>query len=316
MAPRAALDARLGPDLARLVTGLGSPVVGVDEVTALPSPVLPRRTFRIRLADGRVVKGRRLDDAHEAARLALLRDGLPDDRFSALIVAGGSATIEEWVPGPPVGVDEAADPALLSWCGETLGVVHAAPAPRRAPGAWPLTARQTASELSGHLAVLVETGLLGRAHARRLRAIAAAHRPERVRIGIVHRDLAPGNVVRADAGGWRVVDNASLDLGPPALDLARTRHAWPMTGDAWRTFLDGYATRADPRGYTDHAPFWDAVVIAEVVTFRRAARTGGISAPLATLRALASTRMVPMSHPTADGGRPEAVPVPAGATPS
>lgn len=278
---------RLGGDLRRLVAALGSPVVRIDNVTGLPSPVFARRTFRITLGDGRVVKGRRVDDPNEVARMVLLRSALADDRFSRIVAAFGTAIIEEWIDGLPLTLAEAADFELLLWSGTALAGVHAADVPRRAPATWVQSTDQTADELAAHLRALVGAGLLARRHARRLLALAAERRPETAEARIVHRDLWWGNVVRTD-GTWRIVDNASLDLAAPALDLARTRHTWPMSVEGWAVFLAGYSTRADARAYVDHAVFWDAVVLAEVATFRRRARTGGVRHVLAKLRSLAS----------------------------
>ena len=188
----------------------------------------------------------------------------------------------------PGALRDAADPALSRWCGETMAGLHAAAAPRRAPGSWPLSIGQTLDELSQHLSTLSKASVLARGHARRLRWLAAGMRPAAARRVIVHRDLWWGNVVGVDGGDWRVVDNASLDLGMAAFDLARTRYRWPGSGRAWTAFLDGYATVGDPAAYLDHAAFWDAVVLDEVATFRRSGRTGGVRRPLALLRALAS----------------------------
>jgi thiamine kinase-like enzyme len=285
--PRSAPTERLGPDLRRLIAGLDAPVLRIEEITGLPSPVLARRTFRVALTDGRVLKGRRLEDEQHAVRMVLLRTRLPDDRFSRIVAAGGAAVLEEWVSGRDLTEADAVDPALLRWCGETLAVLHSADPPRRIPGTWSLSMRQTADELTMHLRALVETRSLGRRLARRLRQLAAEHRPVAASLVIVHRDLWWRNVVRTDGGDWRVVDNASLNVAAAALDIARTRHLWPMSGGGWAAFLAGYATAADAAVYLDHALFWDIVVLAEVATFRRGGRTAGVRGSLGRLRALA-----------------------------
>lgn len=278
---------RIGTDLARLVASLGEPVAAIDEITTLPSPVHDHRTYRVTLADGRMVKARRLASSTDVQRVVLLRSDLPDDRFSRIVAANGAVLLEEWVVGRALTPADTEDHLLLRWCGEALAAAHVAPVPRHVPGSWPLNAQQHLVETRFHLGELVRARSLSRRAAGALSNRAGRHVPRNVKPGIVHRDLWWGNVVATTAHGWRVIDNETLDIAAPELDLARTRYAWPMSDPAWAALIEGYATHCDPSRYASHAAFWDLVVVAEAAAYRRAARTRGVNRPLALLRAMA-----------------------------
>ena len=85
-----------------LIEELGFEVSEALDITDLNGPAAIRRTYRLRLADGRVIKGRILSSLEMGKRM---RRWLPvlDDRFPKLIALQGRATLEEWIDGRGLG---------------------------------------------------------------------------------------------------------------------------------------------------------------------------------------------------------------------
>ena len=74
------------------------------------------------------------------------------------------------------------------------------------------------------------------------------------------------NLVRDRAGRLWSIDNAWLDVGPLAHDLARTWYRWPLAREERARFLAGYATLRSPADWLDALPFWLGTAIAEAAS--------------------------------------------------
>ena len=91
-----------GADLCALIKRLGSPPVDIRHLTTQPHALSRRASWKLHLADGRVLKARRLESAERGAvleRLASLTERLP---LSPVVARRGDALLEAWVPGPGV----------------------------------------------------------------------------------------------------------------------------------------------------------------------------------------------------------------------
>src|SRR5215211_2854331 len=107
----------LGDEVAAALSALGAEPVGASIVTGLHQRGSDRATFRIALADGRVLKARRAVRPSRAPRSAALLDALADPHFPPVLAVAGRVTIEAWIDGIPVSelslttsrIDRAAD---------------------------------------------------------------------------------------------------------------------------------------------------------------------------------------------------------------
>lgn len=282
---RARLTARFGPDLAALVAALDSPLIAATAVTGLPARALGRATFRLTLADGRVLKGRRLDAVADAERIHAVVAALGRPELPRVVARGGAALLEEWLDGAPLG---RAVPAagFVARCGGLLGAIHATPADPARWGAGAAPPGRYRAGLAWSLDGLVADGVLRAAVAAELRALADAHLPAAVATGFVHRDFCGENIVRGPGGRPRVVDSGNVGVDAYDLDLARTWYRWRLPAAARRAFETGYGERRDLGSYRAHFAFWAVAVLADAALFRVRARAPGWRIPLRLLEGL------------------------------
>jgi hypothetical protein len=276
----------MGPDLGALLAATGCAPVRVTPVTGLPSRVLKRGSFRIDLADGRVLKGRRFDQPSHAEgfeRLAGLSrlEGLP-----RVLARQGSATLEEWVPGTPLS-EAPLSPALLRACGAVLGRLHALPAPPSEAAAAPDVHVRRAA-LESQLGELERLSLVPSRLARRVRRLVGAEAPASATVGFIHRDFCPENLVLGPGGRPVAVDNTTLAIDCHDFDLGRTWYRWPMTEAQWAPFTEGYRDHRDPGPFVAHRRFWATAALVEAALFRHRAGTPRAGVPIERLHALVS----------------------------
>jgi hypothetical protein len=295
---RSNLAERLGPDLTALVAALEVPVVEALPITGLVARTLSRATFRVTLADGRVLKGRRLDAAADADRIRTIVTSLDRPEMPRIVAYGGTALLEEWIAGEPLG-RRLPDVAFLARCGRILGAIHTTPVNAAAAGVSqyaspvPSAGPETRPAPEAHRArvewsvgELLRDGVVSAAAAADLRAVASAHLPGEITIGFVHRDFCGENIVRALNGDPAIVDSGSVGIDACDLDLARTWYRWPMPPAARAAFDAGYGERRRPAGYGAHFPFWAVAVLTDAALFRARAGTPGSRVPLRRLEQL------------------------------
>jgi len=271
--------------LLRLALEAGARPSRVERLTTLRSRRLRRASFRLTCADGRTLKGRILESAEQARRVADLLPLLEPRHFPALIACHGPALLLEWVEGVAPGPG-AMEPALIDRCGALLGAVHAIVAPRCLVALHGFPAAAWQDRLEANLDRLETMGALAPSETRELLARARDFRPQDPPVGLVHGDFCPENIVLAGHDRVAVVDNETLTIDVLSYDLARTGHRWTMAPDEWETFLRGYRRCGDPAGYLEHRPFWDIAVLGEAAVFRLAGETGGADAILRRLKGL------------------------------
>jgi hypothetical protein len=281
LVPLSEAPARVGPDLWALAAGLGAAVVETCILTSLPSPVMAHASFRLRLADGRTVKGRRVETPDQAGRIAELLARLDRRHFSRVLAREGIALLEKWWVGTPLDT-AAAGPAVFRRCGRILGRVHTVPPPGAPAGAAP-SAAQRLAVTERQLARLRDLGALAPAAARRALRQLRDHVPDRVVVGVVHRDFCAENIVLTHAGGIRVIDNETIAVDACELDLARTWYRWPMTRTERAAFLAGYGERRPAAAFRRHFPFWAIAALVDAALFRVEARTTAAAVPVRRL---------------------------------
>jgi hypothetical protein len=279
------LVARLGSDLAGLVEDVGVPLSRAVRITRLPSSVLTRAAFRLEFGDGAMLKGRRLESAADAERMAALAACVDLPALPRVLSRRGTAVLEEWVSGVPLGRYRLA-PEDLTRSGALLGAIHGAVVPEASWTPTPPTPTERLARADRRLLDLARLGLLAPAVVDRLRRLVDTHVPARQAVGIIHRDFCFENLVRGSTGALHVVDNEALTLDAYDLDLARTWYRWPMSAAQRQAFEAGYARHRGLETYRAHFPFWAVVVLAEAALFRRHAKARGQGIPLRRLVAL------------------------------
>lgn len=258
---------RLGDDLHDLVRARGT-IAGVTPISPLAAPTWKRAAYRIDLADGTALKGRRIESVAEASRLAQLHACLPNGPFPALVAHGGTALLEEWIDGAPVSdgdvpahVAHAAGAILRSIHDATLPAGEVGPDRQYPPPNW-------RTRLAGRFDELVRRGALTAGEATRALETAVTHVPVSNRFVLVHGDLAPENLI-VDAGGRvRVIDNDSLDVHAAEFDFARVWYRWPMSDSERYAFEQGYGEPEIAARFRHHLPHWVVVVLVGAALFR------------------------------------------------
>jgi aminoglycoside phosphotransferase (APT) family kinase protein len=275
----------LEEDIAAALELLGVGATHATRITGLPSRASDRATFRITLADGRVVKARRLRRPEKARRFGRLLRALAHPRLPAMLVLEGRVTIEEWVAGaclselPP-------DPERLLQAADLLGSLHATRMLR--------TRRLHVRSRTGaivrraerQLAKLASESAITRPEARAL--LRALHRfaPAEAVLGLTHNDFCAENLVEDPDGRLIAVDNEGLRTGFLDFDLARTWYRWPMPEADWRLFLGRYATWRDPAPGVARAPFWRIAAVVKSAHLRISRHTARTETPIRRLREL------------------------------
>jgi Phosphotransferase enzyme family len=280
----AAAPDRLGADLWSLVVRLDAPLVAAWILTRLPSPLMTHASFRLRLANGRTVKGRRVETPEQARRIAELLPRLGRRHFPRVLAIHGHALLEEWIPGTVL-TRVTASALEYERCGRILGSIHMTRLPD-GRGAAPPSAVRRLAVAERQLAELVRVGALSEASFRSALGQLRANVPDAVAVGIIHRDFCAENMVLTPARDLYVVDNETIRIDCPELDLARTWYRWPMTPTQRAAFLAGYRHRRDPASFLRHFPFWSITALVDTALFRTQAQTPAPTLPVRRLHAL------------------------------
>lgn len=283
----AALETELGPDLWAIVTVIGAPVIEVVPVTTIRSAGSYRASFRLALADGQILKGRRLNTPADVARLTRLLPLLDPRYFPPVLAHHGRALLTRWIPGQSAGPD-AWTRARLRTCGRLQADIHRLPvspeiASLRQQG------RTWTERLDRWLADLVAGDALDAREARETSRLVADSAPPPARTGLCHTDFCSDNIIVTDAGGLCVIDNEGLSLDSPEFDLARTWYRWPMTPTQQAAYAEGYAAPEHSARFAAHFLHWALLAVLDSAAYR--VRVGAASArvPLDRLAELRRT---------------------------
>jgi len=272
----------------------------VAEWGAMPSRIVPlrpgagpgafRASFRVELADGTVVKARRLESEAAARRQEALRGGLPL-AFAPVLARLGPILIEAWIEGMPLSALPVSK-GLIRQAGALLAELHAEPRAGGRSVPFPAAVDGLIDDVLSGLQSLAASGILDARTGDSLAHIVRGSAPGEVPHCLIHTDFCGENIVLAADGRLVVIDNEHFRLGPAAMDLARSRYrwGWPMleAGDAWRWFGEAYEAAGGVAADAREERFWRvaAVVMSAGIRFR----TGdpGLAEPVGLLRDMAA----------------------------
>lgn len=277
----------LGPDFLELVEALDSKLIEVVRLTHLAMDAFDRGCYRLRLADGRRFKYRRMPSAQRARKVERLVERLDCSRIPRILARRGSGLLIEFIDGRPLRrTDHHAN--LLDWCGRLQGRMHSIETDGLEDLA-PSDAGGTATELEAMVAQLVERDAIQRPEGEDLLALGVRDLRPGVaadRLGVIHRDYCAENLMLAPSGAIHLVDNETIDLGPLDYDLARTWYRWPMTPWEREAFWHGYGRYRGPEGFVSSFPYWAVRVMVESALYRLEGGTRKALVPLRRLRIL------------------------------
>lgn len=282
----AAMEAELGPDLWAIVAAIGAPLVEVVPVTTIRSAGSYRASFRLTLADGQVLKGRRLNAPADVARLTRLLPLLDPRYFPPILTRCGRALLTRWIAGRPAG-PEAWTTARLRTCGLLHADIHRLPVSAELATLQPAIA--WTERLDRWLGDLVAGEALRAAEASEISRLVVDSAPTTARTGLCHTDFCADNIIITEVGGLCVIDNEGLSLDAPEFDLARTWYRWPMTPTQQAAYADGYAAPEHSARFAAHFLHWALLAVLDSAAYR--VRIGAASArvPLDRLAELRRT---------------------------
>ena len=266
---------------------MSSRAIEVVPVTRLTSVHRRPRCFRVRLADGRFVKARRLESPLHAEHVERLSN-LLDPRWCPPVLARrGSGLLTEWVGGWPL--TPVPGPPLLRECGALQATVHRTALSAELHRGAERRVRDWSGRLAGTLEELSIRGALSDRDARRAVELATTQAPADVSRTVVHGDFCPDNLVVGSRGGVHVVDNETLTIHAPEYDLARTWYRWPMTPEQWGHYAEGYGDQATLQAFVRHFAHWAVIVLTGASLFRLRGGTPEADYPLRRLRQVLRT---------------------------
>lgn len=280
-----AVDRELGDDLCALVRASGVPLVEAVALHGSRYGGYRPSAFRLRFADGRVLKGRQLGNRQRVEAIALFSQHVVHPALPKLLAAAGRAVLTEWVDGRPL---QAADctPDVLQQCGAVHGFVHSRPAPTNTGHARRDAIDGWHARLEHHLQTLVHAGMLRRNEARHAHALALRQAAERCDIGFVHRDFCGENIVLRPSGEICIVDNETLGIDALEFDLGRTWYRWPMDETQRQAYLAGYERYRSAAAFTEYLTYWIIVALADAAMFRLTKAPDSAQVPVARLRSV------------------------------
>jgi hypothetical protein len=275
----------LGDELLTLVRHLASPLTDVTPLAGPGYPGYEPSCFRLRLADGRVFKGRRCATAAEAALIEDVLQHIRCDNFPAVVARAGLALVTEWFDGQCL--DSAGwVPELLARCGALQGRIHTVPLPADSP-AWQLDhVAAHCTRLRENLAHLVSGKVMDSGEAQAVLALATQATPHHCTLGYVHRDFCSENLVVQPSGEIGVIDNGAVGIDAHDYDLGRTWYRWPMQAPQREAYLDGYRQYRQADTFIEYFAFWTVSAVVNGAAFRLEKSGDDAAFPLTRLRAL------------------------------
>lgn len=275
----------VGDDIASVLEDLRVDVVQATPITSLPSGATDRASFRIVLADGRIVKARRMRRAEKANRFVGLLRHLEHDRWPAVLALAGPICVEQWVEGTPLS-ELPGHPDRIARAADILGGLHATAQLGKRRLRTRSTLRPVLQRAQQRLAKLAAARVIERPEALALLRALRRFAPQKGDVGLTHNDFCAENIVEDPLGRLVVVDNEGLRLGFLDFDLARTWYRWPMSELDWRLFLERYATWRDPSPDAAHAPFWRIAAVLKSLDLRVSRYPTRTATPIGRLRRL------------------------------
>jgi Ser/Thr protein kinase RdoA (MazF antagonist) len=272
----------LSAELRALLALQGASLEKCVVLTRLPAHSLSHASYRFQFADGRVLKGRQVESASQAARMHAIVSYQASEQFAKVLCVRGAALLEEWVNGEPLDRSDPG-PAVVGACGAVLGALHAMPVPDALGNDAMSDAAARAQTLERHVNELEALGALPAASAARARAIAVTESPASLHRAVIHRDFCAENIVLRADGTVCVIDNETMCVDVPAFDLARTWYRWELDEGQWDALLAGYAQHRSCDEFLSGQRFWLVSALVDASLFRVRARTPHPEVPLSRL---------------------------------
>jgi len=258
---------QLGDELCALVSTIDSPLVDVTPLAGMGYPGYQPSAFRLRFADGCLLKGRRFGSASRAATVEYVLQHVDHPGFPKVLARSGKTLLMEWVEGQPL---NSADCTLegLRQCGALQGVMHCVQVPEGSPYQPHDPIQERHAKLKRDLTVLAETRVLNESEAQHSFSLAMRYAPRDYAIGFVHRDFCVENLIRRPSGDMCVIDNETLAIDAYDYDLGRTWYRWPLRLWQRQAYLDGYQRYRSAKDFLAHFPYWGIAAVVGAAVFR------------------------------------------------
>ena len=254
-----------GEDILQAVGILGGEIESIEEITRLRATERRRACFRLRLKDGRTVKGRRFGSAEKREAVTAFYpalDGLP---FSRLLSVYGAATIDEWVHGEPISADDLSVESVRQLA-SILGTLNRRKVPREVSTANVCGVDWHSNRLKNLLCELNSGGHIDSNIATKLFDLAIDSRPLGLECGVIHTDFHPQNMILKQPDEIWTIDNEGLRLGVLDYDIARCWRQWPMTQAHRETFCQAYSQFRCLTSFLAHQTFWSTCTLVLTAT--------------------------------------------------
>ncbi len=275
----------LGDDIVSVLETVGLSPKAVEPITALPSLASRRATFRITLADGRLVKVRRMKGAAEARRFTSTMRAVSHDRLPNILAASGRVVVEEWVNGTSLSKLPLSQ-HRLEQAADLLGSLHATTS---LDGQRLLESQSTGAirrRVERQLASVENKGAITRTERQQLLEMLDAFAPKRAIVGLTHNDLCAENLVEDGEGRLHAIDNENMKLSFLEFDIARTWYRWSLSEADWKSFLRRYE-KWSAAPIAQSTTFWRIAAVAKSADLR-AQRTPNSDVPIGKLREIIS----------------------------
>jgi len=271
-------------DLLVLLARRKAQLLEAHDLTTLPSGSSARRSFRLDFENGEVLKSRCFESVGDAKRVEKILGLLNPEHFPRMVRRRGCAMLLQWIEGASV--------ASKDWNSESLrrigslhAQIHMIPVSRFLRALSP-TLSGWLIRLDHYLSQLHDIGAINDSDVSSAQRIIRSRRPERLSVGIVHKDLCAENIVTSPDGEIWVVDNETLSVDSPDYDLTRTFYRWPMDASQTEAYLQGYSCHRSTTEFLTFKMFWTLAVLAESALFRILRNTEMKDHPLSLLQDL------------------------------
>jgi thiamine kinase-like enzyme len=285
-----------GVDLLNLVDKQDGVIASFKNLSLLQTSESSRASFRLNLVDGRVFKGRQFVSTDKMSSLTKLLGRLQEFPFSPLIASQGIATLETWIEGVPLAIQDVQD-EHIAMSASILCRLHNVDDFNEDEAFMPVSNRVSLDRVKTDIQKLKQKGLLLSGSAENLIGMVEQDIPVDLEMGIIHTDLHPGNMVVTPDGKIVVIDNEHLDIGPLDYDVARTWSRWPMNGSQRKVFRTNYEEFRSFEPFLTHERFW---------AIQSLSRTASIQARFGRVNQMALDRLQLISRASGEGAWPAA----------
>lgn len=260
------INAALGEDLLALIREMGSPVAEVFRLTTHFSDSIERGSYKITLADGKILKARRFprtEDARMVSRLSKLTD---KRRFPKVLSSSGKSLLTEWIEGKALCPDECGfDRTILA--AKIQAGLHSSKISGDMFKSSYSRAQFWRNFLEKKILNLVEITGIDEDKGKRLLTLARIDPDSRVTVGLAHGDYCLENMILDTNDSLRIVDIEGLSISALAHDLARTTIRWPLAPENRKAYLKGYGMSPAVEEFFRDFAFWLILALVESALF-------------------------------------------------